>query len=199
MKRKAILLFAAAAAAMLALTACTSSEQMGAQGGAAGGVSDAGSAAGANEGGDSGLTGGDEAAPIDAGGDTSVQPVPEAGGPLEDGGPVGDVIPDEYADAAEAGQTESGAEADAWSGTYTGAEETLTLALMDGGNLAFSFAQSGISGTAAVNGTQAVYNGDDHHVVVFNLSGDTVDVSVSSEEDYDASASPLNGTYTKAS
>ena len=50
-----------------------------------------------------------------------------------------------------------------------------------------------------MNGTQAVYNGDDHHVVVFNLSGDTVDVSVSSEEDYDASASPLNGTYTKAS
>lgn len=105
--------------------------------------------------------------------------------------PVGDVIPDEYADAAEA---ENKAD-DAWSGTYVSDSETLTVTLLNDETISFAFAQSGISGTAAVDGSQAVFNGDDYHVVVFSLNGTVVNVAVSSEEDFDASGSPLNGTY----
>ena len=60
-----------------------------------------------------------------------------------------------------------------------------------------SFAEAGISGVADVRGSQAVYKGDDHYVIVFNINGTLLDVSVSSEEDYDASDSPLIGTYVK--
>lgn len=109
--------------------------------------------------------------------------------------PVGDIIPDEDAEAAK--QENAGDTSDAWTGAYVGEEETVSIALLDESSLSFSFAQSGISGTASVNGMQAVYNGDDHYVVVFNLNGDVLDVSVSNEEDYDASESPLIGTYVK--
>ncbi|GEM_PF-2331075 len=88
---------------------------------------------------------------------------------------------------------------DIWSGTYKGEEETLSVTYLDEKSFSFSFAQAGISGTAQISGTQAVYKGDDHHDVVFGISGDTVTVTVSSEEDYDASESPLNGTYVKES
>lgn len=87
--------------------------------------------------------------------------------------------------------------ADNWTGAYAGDDETVSIALIDEATISFAFAQSGISGTAKVNGLQAVYNGDDHYVVVFNLNGSILDVSVSNEEDYDASDSPLNGTYVK--
>lgn len=86
---------------------------------------------------------------------------------------------------------------DIWSGTYKGEEETLSVTYLDEESFSFSFAQAGISGTAQISGTQAVYKGDDYHDVVFGVSGDTVTVTVSSEEDYDASESPLNGTYVK--
>lgn len=88
---------------------------------------------------------------------------------------------------------------DIWSGTYKGEEETLSVTYLDEKSFSFSFAQAGISGTAQLSGTQAVYKGDDHHDVVFGISGDTVTVTVSSEEDYDSSESPLNGTYVKES
>lgn len=88
---------------------------------------------------------------------------------------------------------------DIWSGTYKGEEETLSVTYLDEKSFSFSFAQAGISGTAQLSGTQAVYKGDDHHDVVFGISGDMVTVTVSSEEDYDASESPLNGTYVKES
>ena len=44
---------------------------------------------------------------------------------------------------------------------------------------------------------KAVYKGDDHHDVVLNLTGDVIDVTVSSEEDFDASQSPLIGSYVR--
>lgn len=223
MKKKVFVLFAAAVAGALVLTACTSSEQ---------GIVPSSSTQNAGTGTQDGtqsvsgaLTGsGDTQSSVpdgqvsesgqmaDSSGNASdtvqgvsgtTQNAPEAGGgPVEDGGPVGDVIPDEDAEAAE-NDTEDPASAEArdredeWSGTYIEDEETVTISLIDEESISFSFAQSGISGIAKVKGYQAVYNGDDHHVVVFNLNNDTVDVSVSSEEDYDASASPLIGHYVR--
>lgn len=86
---------------------------------------------------------------------------------------------------------------DIWSGTYTADEESVTIVYLDEETLSFSFSQAGISGQAEVNGSQAVYRGDDYYLVVFNVSNGVLDVSVSSEEDYDASGSPLIGTYIK--
>lgn len=118
---------------------------------------------------------------------------------VSDDGPSGEIIPDEDAAAADndAAGSDSANTADSWSGSYVGDAETVSIALLNETTISFAFAQSGISGTAAVNGMQAVYNGDDHYVVVFNLNGSILEVSVSNEEDYDASASPLNGTYMK--
>ena len=61
----------------------------------------------------------------------------------------------------------------------------------------FEFETAGISGKAELDGNQAVYHGDDHHVVVFDRNGDEIEVSVLSEEDYDTSESPLMGTYIR--
>ena len=88
-------------------------------------------------------------------------------------------------------------EDDIWSGTYVTDDETLTIAMTGDTQISFAFAEAGISGVADVRGSQAVYKGDDHYVIVFNINGTLVDVSVSSEEDYDASDSPLIGTYVK--
>lgn len=220
MKKKVFVLFAAAVAGVLVLTSCTSSEQgtapssgtqnagTGTQAGTqsvSGAVTDSGDGSSSgvsdSQASGSGQTTDNSGATQDVSG--TAQNAPEAGGgPAEDGEPVGDVIPDEDADAAE-NDTEDPAlaegqdQADEWSGTYIADEETVTISMIDSESISFSFAQSGISGIATVNGYQAVYNGDDHHVVVFNLNNDTVDVSVSSEEDFDASASPLIGHYVK--
>ena len=95
-------------------------------------------------------------------------------------------------------ETESeSADGDIWSGTYVADDEALTIAMAEDTQISFSFAEAGISGVADVRGSQAVYKGDDHYVIVFNINGTLVDVSVSSEEDYDASDSPLIGTYVK--
>ncbi len=224
MKKKILIIFAAAVAGALVLTACTSSEQgtapsSGTQDGNTGtqagsqsvsGVQTGSPDSSASDASDSQVSGSGQAADnsgsvSDGNQDISgtVQEASETGdSPEEDGEPVGDVIPDEDAEAAE-NDTEDPAlaegqdQGDEWSGTYIGDEETVTISMTDPESISFSFAQSGISGTAAVKDYQAVYNGDDHHVVVFNLNNDTVDVSVSSEEDYDASSSPLIGHYVR--
>lgn len=90
---------------------------------------------------------------------------------------------------------EQGDTADAWVGTYVSDSERVTVKKSDGDTISFSFAQSGISGTADIEQNQAVFKGDDYHVVVFSLNGTVLTVAVSSEEDFDASDSPLNGTY----
>ena len=103
-----------------------------------------------------------------------------------------------FGTAATEKETESeSADGDIWSGTYVADDETLTIAMAEDTQISFSFAEAGISGVADVRGSQAVYKGDDHYVIVFNINGTLVDVSVSSEEDYDASDSPLIGTYVK--
>lgn len=222
MRKKVVVLFAAAIAGMLALTACTSSEEgivqsSGTQDGdidtqagiqsiaeaqtgsedVSGAVSDTGGSQTAADIGNTQTGEGQEAVS-----GTELNAPEEGGGPAEGGEPAGDVIPDEDAQAAEndpvdPALSEAADQEDEWSGTYASDEETVTLALVDEESLSFAFAGSRISGLAVVKGHQAVYNGDDYHVVVFNLDGDTVDVSVSSEEDFDASASPLIGHYVK--
>lgn len=83
-----------------------------------------------------------------------------------------------------------------WTGTYTSDEgETLTLTAIDAASISFAFTNSGISGTADLDGMQAVFHGDDYHLVVFEYIEGAVNVSVLSEEDYDTSESPLNGLY----
>ena len=217
MKRKLLLVLAVAAAGMLMLTACTSSENGKTEG--TGDKSDTQTVEGTVTGTDSVQNGSDVQSSDEAAADTSSDSAaagnaasgngsegtgvsadntqgeiyaPEPGEPGYDE-PDGEIVPDEDADAAEA----ANAAQDIWSGNYSSAAESVTITLNDDGTFAFSFAQSGIYGTAEVNGTQAVYHGDDYHVVVFNVNGDTVEISVSSEEDFDASASPLNGSYTR--
>lgn len=217
MKKKIFVLLAAAAAGMLVLTACTSSEQSsvsssGAQNAGTGtqmgpqtgtqsvagvptGSEGSGSVSASSGGqGMAGQTSGTVENADSSGGSASdaAEMTPET--MTEAGEPDGEVIPDEDADATE---NDTSAQDDEWSGTYIADEETVTITMLDEETISFSFAQSGISGTAAVDGYQAVYNGDDHHVVVFNLNDNMVDVSVSSEEDFDASGSPLIGHYVK--
>lgn len=110
----------------------------------------------------------------------------------------GQTVSGEFDGIYQAGADETEALAgDIWSGTYTDGEETVKITYIDKETISFAFSQAGISGKASVDGAQAVYNGDDHHVVVFDIQGDTVVVDVASEEDYDTSGSPLIGTYTK--
>ena len=85
-----------------------------------------------------------------------------------------------------------------WSGTYLNEnDETLTVSVVDTETISFAFTNSGISGMAALDGNQATYKGDDYHIVVFDFAGTDIKVSVLSEEDYDTSASPLNGVFVR--
>ena len=221
MKHKVLVLMTAAVTGMLVLTACTSSENVSTQSPSSQntsntqsgsqsvsgiqvsqsdavesfdlpeGINGDTSAPGTVSGGEAGTTG------SGTGDGTAAQ-----GGPVEDGGPVGDVIPDEDAAAAENDTSDPASEGeseidDQWAGTYVGEEETVTITRLDEDTISFVFTEAGISGTATLNGYQAVYKGDDYHDVVFNLDKDTIDVTVSSEEDYDSSESPLIGHYVR--
>ena len=96
-------------------------------------------------------------------------------------------------------ETEGGELAADWNGTFTSAEgETLSITPADETHIAFAFLNAGVSGEAEVDGNQAVYYGDDYHMVVFSYVEGAVEVSVLSEEDYDTSGSPMNGTYTRS-
>lgn len=188
MKRKFLITAVIAAAAMMVLTACSSLKKENTQ--EPGGGDSAGTQT---------VTG--TVSVQDSAGQSTAE-IKDSGvtqDPVSGEEPAGEIIPDEDANAAE--NDVSGANdmdvSDGWTGSYAGDDESVSIALLDEATISFSFAQSGISGTAAVNGMQAVYNGDDHYVVVFNMNGDVLDVSVSNEEDYDASESPLNGTYVK--
>lgn len=189
-KRKLIGMIALAAAAVLTLTACSSLQKSDSQ--ESGSLQNTAEGTVIQQAGDTAdsAAGTQDVSSVQNTADTSV-----SSGTAVEEEPDGEIIPDEDADAAE--QENAGDTSDAWTGAYAGDEESVSIALLDESTISFAFAQSGISGTASVNGMQAVYNGDDHYVVVFNLNGSILDVSVSNEEDYDASGSPLNGTYTK--
>lgn len=203
--KRGLLLVAAAAAVMVLLTACSSTGDTTGQG--AGNGSSSGSAAGTVTGGQdapgadsagaeqpsgtaSGTQGSDASSPQDGAADAQGAAGSDDGGSADAGAQIIDDDPDTAQD---------GSESDIWSGTYVSDSESVTLSQVDSENVSFSFAQAGISGTAAVKSSgQAVFNGDDYHVVIFTISGSVLDVSVASEEDFDASGSPLIGTYIKS-
>lgn len=145
---------------------------------------------------DSGTTGSDTA----AGGDNSQSGGSSAAAQDPVDGSSEGTVPGEfdgvYQDGSDDDETEL-VTGDIWTGVYGNDQETLTITYMDSKTISFTFAESGIYGKAEVNGYQAVYKGDDYHVVVFNIHDNIVDVSVSSEEDFDTSGSPLIGTYIK--
>lgn len=127
------------------------------------------------------------------------------GTPVEDGGPVGDIVPDEDADAAEAeDEVDAGRvlsdEDDIWTGIYISDKERIKLELLDAERLSFAFKESGISGIAEIKKEepeQAVFKGDDYHVIVFTMEEGVLKIEVASEEDFDTSESPLIGTYVR--
>lgn len=225
MKKKSFILAVAALAGAVLLTACTSSDtpkqtNKAGQKGTSSSVQTTGAQTsdsdGATQKDSSGQSASGETADQTVQSQTSSgQTVPqgdvsvnggESGEGQNDTDSTSDVpLIDSGTDSATGGSDEQNATGDGqtsqdiWSGTYEGEEETLSVTYLDEKSFSFSFAQAGISGTAQISGTQAVYKGDDHHDVVFGISGDTISVTVSSEEDYDASESPLNGTYVKES
>lgn len=204
MKRKSLLLAALTAVCMLALTGCTSSENTDTQTNTAGSQSapaaqDAGTDNAENTGtaagtvsadsssGDGQSTSGNTAS---SGENVTAENASSQPQDISAGDVAAAVISDN--DTAVPGDE------DIWSGTYVTDSERVTVTQLDEETISFAFAQAGISGTAKVDGSQAVFNGDDYHVVVFSLNGTVLNVAVSSEEDYDTSASPLNGTYIRS-
>lgn len=196
MRRKAWFLAALAAAGMLLMTACTSSDREIAQnagGGAAGstgttqeGSGDAGtqSQAGQDQAGQDQDTGGNTQGQTDASGQSDSSTQGETKAP--DAGQTEGTA----ADGSGSSLTE-----DIWSGTYASEQETVTIKLVDEKTISFSFENAGIASTAEIDGTQAVYKGDDHHDVVFEMIEGVLNITVLSEEDFDTSGSPLNGVY----
>lgn len=74
-------------------------------------------------------------------------------------------------------------------------ERGITLTEADG-VLTFSFAQAGITGTAAIEKDAAVYSGDDDHQIRFLQDGTILTVTVTGAQG-EESDSPLAGTYVK--
>lgn len=209
MKRKILLLAALTAVCMLALTGCTSSENTDTQTNTAGSQSasaaqDAGADTAENAGTDTAGTAAGTVSADSSSGDgqsTSGNTAPSgenvtAANALSQpqDASAGDVAAAVISD----NDTAVPGDEDIWSGTYVTDSERVTVTQLDEETISFAFAQAGISGTAKVDGSQAVFNGDDYHVVVFSLNGTVLNVAVSSEEDYDTSASPLNGTYIRS-
>lgn len=219
MKRKALLTLALAITGMIVLAGCTSSEQgsvqpSGGQNTNPGAQSRTGTQTSggqitsdqtSNTTGDQDVFSGEDAGGIQGTGQSegSAQDTAGANGSVADERePLGDVISDEDAASAEndpvdPAQEESTEVNDGWSGTYVGENETVTLKKLDDTQISFSFAEATISGIANIKETQAVYYGDDHHVVIFTINHDLLDVDVTSEEDYDTSDSPIIGHYVK--
>lgn len=194
MRRKAWFLAALAAAGMLLMTACTSSDREIAQdaGGGSAGSSGTTTQEGSGDAGTQGQAGQDQAGQDqDTGGNTQGQP--DTSGQSDSG-------TQDETKAPDAGQTAtdgsgSSLTEDIWSGTYASEQETVTIKLVDEKTISFSFENAGIASTAEVDGTQAVYKGDDYHDVVFEMIEGVLNITVLSEEDFDASGSPLNGVY----
>lgn len=106
-------------------------------------------------------------------------------------------LSDEELDALEE-DADAEQDSEGWAGTYLNEnDETLTVSIVDSETISFSFTNSGISGKAVLDGSQATYQGDDYHIVVFDYSGTDIKVSVLSEENFDTSESPLNGVFVR--
>lgn len=120
------------------------------------------------------------------------EPIFEGGVTVEE-----EILSDEELDAME-DEEDVVMQDDGWIGSYMNEnEEILTISAVDDTTVSFAFTNAGIAGSAQLEGNKAVYHGDDYHVAVFEYSGTDIAVSILSEEDYDASASPLNGIYAR--
>ena len=181
------------------MTACTSSDREIAQD-AGGGTSGSAGTTTQEDPGDAGTQGQEE---LDQGAGDSAQEQPDVAGQSDAAGQT-DSPSQSETQTQDAGQTEapmtesSGSatvEGDIWSGVYASEQETVTIERVDEKTISFSFANAGIASTAEVDGTQAVYKGDDHHDVVFEMTEGVLNITVLSEEDFDTSGSPLNGVY----
>ncbi len=88
-------------------------------------------------------------------------------------------------------------EDDGWNGTFAGsAGETLTINVDGDSSLSFSFAVSGISGSADYAGDEATFAGDDGNVVIFENLGGSVEVSVVNESGAQE-PSAISGSYLR--
>ena len=86
---------------------------------------------------------------------------------------------------------------DGWNGTFAGsAGETLTINVDGDSSLSFSFAVSGISGSADYAGDEATFAGDDGNVVIFENLGGSVEVSVVDESGAQQ-PSAISGSYLR--
>jgi len=155
---------------------------------------------------DQGAIGNDGAASLDQGaigndGAASLDGSAEQG--AEDSGTAGEaqVEPDATYDALNQSGDTGAQTGDVIDGTWDGsfasdAGETLITSQTDESTLTFSFGQSEISGSAAINGEEAVYNGDDGNIVVFKNSGDSMVVSVT-DADGTAIEAVISGIFSR--
>lgn len=123
----------------------------------------------------------------------------EAGG--ENGGDTQEVSPDTTYDAVNQAGDEpvdtAGLDEEGWDGTFANASgETLTVTTDGEYSLSFSFAQSGLSGSASVQENQASFSGDDGVTVYLENLGGSVEVSVINAEGTEE-ASAISGSYMR--
>ena len=117
------------------------------------------------------------------------------------GDPVAEVSPEDTYDAMNQSGDESYQMAEAgeegWDGSFVNGDgETLTITQSDEQTISFSFAVSGISGSASINGDEAFYNGDDGTNVVFENAGGSMEVSVTDSEGQSISAT-ISGSFMR--
>ena len=116
-----------------------------------------------------------------------------------DTGDAGNVSPEDTFDAMnQSGEGEATASAGInWQGTYSSdSGETLTITVSDEHTIAFSFAVSGISGTADKDGNEAIYNGDDNVQVIFEHFDSSLSVTVLNPEG-GVEESTVSGSYSR--
>ena len=208
MKKRWIL--AVAALAMICLSAC---QQTGSSSTAQSGNTAGGTQSGVTSGNTSGSTSGTQdgsaqPAPSDPGttsqGDASQAQGDEASQnePAEDSALAQntyDVInqsgdlPDPAA-AAEATDIAGGQ----WDGTFScDSGESVSIETADEYSISFTFAQSGLYGTAEKEGDSALFHGEDNNNIVFELSGDMLYVSITNDNGDPTGDSPLAGSYSR--
>ncbi len=177
MKKKYILL-AAAVVAAFGLTACSTS-----QSGSGSNTSDNAAGQAAEQSADN-----DGAAAVENADDSGVDASATFDAENQSGIEV-NMSDEEYAaDGEETG----------WVGTFVGtSDETLSISAQSDTSVTFLFESSGIGGKASLDGSSAVFNGDDGFQINMSLDGDTIEVSLANTEDESASLeeSPLIGTY----
>ena len=203
---------------MAGLSACAGSESRSAGSGSSGGQNtSSGTVSGQTTGGEAGSMDaiGNDGAPslsadsvgdagAAAGQDGSMDEIGNDGAPSLDnagGDPVAEVSPEDTYDAMNQSGDESYQMAEAgeegWDGSFVNGDgETLTITQSDEQTISFSFAVSGISGSASIDGDEAFYNGDDGTNVVFENAGGSMEVSVTDSEGQSISAT-ISGSFMR--